>query len=106
MSDNAVIEIFVKTTKGKSTVGAMFCDDDLNVSFINRIFPEAMMDFINTEGDPVNVAQYDLNTIKERIDIFKSQYIDVSGSVIARLKALTDYIENNQTIYQGIKVYI
>ena len=106
MSDNAVIEIFVKTTNGKSTVGATFCDDDLNVSFVNRIFPEAIMDFINTEGDPVNVAQYDLNTIKERIDIFKSQYIDVSGSVIARLNAITDYIKNNQTIYQGVKVYI
>ena len=106
MSDNAVIEIFVKTKNGKSTVGATFSDDDPNVSFVNRIFPEAMMDFINTDGDPVNVAQYDLNTIKERINIFKSQYINVSGTVMARLKAITDYIANNQTVYQGVKVYI
>ena len=96
----------MKTKNGKSTVGATFCDDDPNVSFVNRIFPEAMMEFINTDGDPVNVAVYDLNTIKERIDIFKSQYINVSGTVMARLKTITDYITNNQTVYQGVKVYI
>ena len=106
MSDNGLMEIFVKTENGKSTVGATFSDDDANVSFINRIFPEAMMDFLNADGDPVNVAVYDLNTIKERIDIFISQYINVSGTVLARLKAIFDYIENNQGVYQGIKVYI
>ena len=104
MSDNAVIEIFVKTKNGKSKVGATFLDN--NVSFVNKIFPEAMMDFISSDGDPVNVAQYDLNTIEERIDLFKSQYICISGTVMARLKAISDYIKNNQDVYQGIKVYI
>ena len=106
ISDNGVIEIFVSTESGKSKVGATFLDNDPNVSYINRLFPEAMMDFLNTTGDPINVAACDLNTIKERIEIFKSQYIDVNGSILARMQSIVDYIENNQTIYQGIKVYI
>ena len=64
------------------------------------------MDFLNTTGDPINVATYDLNTMKERIEIFKSQYIDVNGSILARMQSIVNYIENNQTIYQGIKVYV
>ena len=106
MSDNGIIEIFVKKENGKSTVGATFFDDNPNVSYINRIFPEAMMDFLNTDGDPVNVAAYELNTIKERIELFKSEYIDINGTILARLETISNYIENNQAVYQGVKVYI
>ena len=106
MSDNGVIEIFVKKENGKSTVGATFSDDDPNVSYINRIFPEAMMDFLKTDGDPVNIAAYELNTIKERIELFKSEYINVNRTILARLETILNYIENNQTVYQGIKVYV
>ena len=106
MSDNAVIEIFVKTQDGKSKVGATFLDNDPNFRYANKIFPEAMMDFLNESGDPVKVTVYDLNIISKRINIFKSQFININRSILAKLDSILNFVKNNQSIYEGIKVYI
>lgn len=90
-SVHGVVEIFVKSNDGKYKVGATYEDDDENVVYINKIFPEAMMDFVNASGDPINVAKYDLNTIKNRICQFKSTFINLNGSVEARLNSIIDF---------------
>lgn len=67
MSVNGVIEVFIKGEDDRCHVGATFLDDDNNVAFINKIFPEAMMDFMSSSGDPIKVARYDLQTIENRM---------------------------------------
>ena len=105
MPTNGVIEIFVKTDKGY-TVGATFEDDDDHVAFVNIIFPEAMMDFVNSEGDPVKAAKYNIDTIENRINIFKMNTVNLNGTVTARLDSILRFIKNNINVYEGIKVYI
>ena len=106
MPIHGVLEIFVKTTKGKHKVGATFEDNDDNVVYISKIFPEAMMEFVNSPGDAINVAQYNVNTIEKRINEFKSAFANVNGSILAKLDAILQFIKNNEEIYEGIKVYI
>ena len=65
-----------------------------------------MMDFMSASGDPIKVAEYDLQTIENRINTFKSQFINPSGTIIARLNSITKYIKNNKNIYEGIEVYV
>ena len=105
MPTNGVIEIFVKTDNGH-TVGATFEDDDDDVAFVNMIFPEAMMDFVNSEGDPIRVAKYNVDTIEKRINIFKINTFNLNGTVTARLDSILHFIKNNINVYEGIKVYI
>ena len=105
MPVNAVIEVFVKTPNGHK-VGATFEDDDDHVSFVNQIFPEAMMDFVNKEGDPISVAQYDIDTLENRINTFKIKFINLNGSITAKLNSILQFIKNNKETYEGIKVYV
>ena len=105
MPVNGVIEVFVKTQNG-CKVGATFEDNDDHVSFVNQIFPEAMMDFVNKDGDPINVAQYDIDTLESRINTFKIKIANLNGTIIARLNSILEFIKNNKKIYEGIKVYV
>ena len=105
MPINGVVEVFVKTSSG-CKVGATFEDNDDHVAFVNQIFPEAMMDFINNEGDPINVAQYDIDIIENRINAFENKILNLNGSVAAKLKAILQFVKNNKDIYEGIKVYV
>ena len=106
MPVHVIVEIFVKTKEGKHKAGATFKDNDDHVVYITKIFPEAVMEFANSEGDPINVAQYNINTIDERINIFKSTFTNVNASILAKLDAISQFIKNNEKIYEGIKVYI
>lgn len=87
-------------------MGATYEDDDDHVSFVNKIFPEAMMDFVNNDGDLINVAKYDINTIENRINMFKTNIFNLNGSVVARLDSILHFIKNNIDVYEGIKVYV
>lgn len=106
MSTNGVVEIFIKSKEGKSKVGVTFLDEDSDVSYINKIFLEAMMEFVTASDDPIKVAEYDLEVIQTRMNNFKSEFINPSGSIIARLDSILAYIKNNKNIYEGIKVYV
>ena len=79
MPIHGVLEIFVRTKEGKHEVGATFEDDDDHLVYISKIFPEAMMEFVNSPGDAINVAQYNVNTIEERINKCKRKHFGEIG---------------------------
>ena len=106
MSTNAVIEIFVKADENKLKIGATFEDKDRNIAFANRIFPEAIYDFITASSDPVQVIPYELETLENRINTFLAEYHNPSGSIIAKLHAILNFVKKNENSYEGIKVYI
>ena len=81
MAVHGVVEIFVKCQDGKHKVGATFEDNDKDVTFVTKIFPEAVMEFVNSTGDPINVASYEIDDLELRINNFKSSIVNLSGSV-------------------------
>ena len=93
MSTNGVIKIFVKANGNKSKVGATFEDNDENIAFVNRIFPEAVHNFISASGDPINVIPYEVETLQNRINTFLLEYHNPSGSIIVKLDAILNFIK-------------
>ena len=106
MAIHGVVEVFVRCENGKHKVGATFEDNDKDVTFVTKIFPEAVKEFVNSTGDPINVACYEINELELRINKFKSSIVNLNGSVTAKLDAILKFIKNNLNTYVGLKVYI
>lgn len=104
---NGIIEVFYNGRLNNNE-WATFSDDDENIAFIQELFIEAVLHFIETDGDPIHIYPYTVEEIELRLDNLKKKFLIFPQNLSDRINVIINFIKrkSNENKYLGVKVYV